>query len=214
MRILQLQDQGLQESEVQRQTLAIQLEQKKAALDEEARLGKKTAAEVTALKMLEDKKYAQATKAIDKEVQASKRAGNVGMVKDSIAAATAIFGENKALAIAAALINTYEGISAGVALGYPMAIPAVALAAATGFMAVKNILKTDKGGGSGGGGSAPSSTNTSTATAVFENPTRTQNVASVNAPPPAELPAAPQQILVLETLDEAKGQQQVKINSK
>jgi len=58
----------------------------------------------------------------------------------------------KALAISAALINTYQGISAGVKLGFPAAIPAVALAAATGFSAVKNIISTKVPGASSGGG--------------------------------------------------------------
>lgn len=48
----------------------------------------------------------------------------------------------KSLAIAGALINTYQGIAAGVKLGFPLAIPAVAMAAMTGFAAVKNILAT------------------------------------------------------------------------
>lgn len=63
----------------------------------------------------------------------------------------------KAIAISSALINTYLGISAGVKLGYPAAIPAVLAAAATGFKAVKNIIgtKVPKGGGAGGG-SVPS----------------------------------------------------------
>jgi hypothetical protein len=65
----------------------------------------------------------------------------------------------KALAVSAALINTYLGITAGVKLGFPAAIPAVAIAAATGFSAVKNILATKVPGASSGGGgnmSAPS----------------------------------------------------------
>lgn len=63
----------------------------------------------------------------------------------------------KALAISAALINTYQGISAGVKLGFPAAIPAVAIAAATGFSAVKNIIATKvPGAGSGGAGNMSS----------------------------------------------------------
>ena len=61
----------------------------------------------------------------------------------------------KALGVASAAINTYQGIAAGVKLGYPLAIPAVAMAAATGFAAVKNILAVKVPGGSGGP-SAPS----------------------------------------------------------
>jgi hypothetical protein len=45
----------------------------------------------------------------------------------------------KAAALAQAVINTYQGITAGIKLGYPAAIPAVA--AATGwFCAVKTLL--------------------------------------------------------------------------
>ena len=57
-----------------------------------------------------------------------------------------------------ALINTYQGIAAGVKLGFPLAIPAVLAAAATGFKAVKSIIATKipNGGGGSGGGSAPS----------------------------------------------------------
>jgi hypothetical protein len=58
----------------------------------------------------------------------------------------------KALAVSAALINTYLGITAGVKLGFPAAIPAVAIAAATGFSAVKNIIATKVPGGSSSGG--------------------------------------------------------------
>jgi len=61
----------------------------------------------------------------------------------------------KTLAVASALISTYEGIAKGVKLGFPAMIPAIAIASATGFSAVRNILKTKVPGG-GGGGSAPS----------------------------------------------------------
>ena len=57
----------------------------------------------------------------------------------------------KALAVSAALINTYLGITAGVKLGFPAAIPAVAIAAMTGFSAVKNIIATKVPGGASGG---------------------------------------------------------------
>lgn len=50
-------------------------------------------------------------------------------------------GAGKALALAQALMNTYQGIAAGVKLGFPAAIPAVAAATATGFKAVTNIKK-------------------------------------------------------------------------
>jgi len=227
MRILQLEDQNLTESEMmrskldadtelQKDTWAIQLEQRKAALDLELEAGKKTAAEVTNLKLLEDKKYALAVKKIDKEVAATKRAAQISIVKDSLAAAEMIFGESKALSVAMALINTYQGITAGVALGWPMAIPAVALAAATGFAAVKNILKTNKDGGGGGASASAPSTGSGGATpaaAIFENPARTQTVATVDAAPIQEAQDNTQVVLVVETLQEVEKSKQVKINS-
>ena len=211
MRILALQEQGAAEAEVQLATLASQYEQKQLALDAELAAEKKTAEEIRVLKELEDKKYAAATKKIDDQVAAAKRSMIVGMVKDSLAAASAIFGENKAIAVASALVNTYEGISAGVKLGYPAAIPAVAAAAATGFAAVKNILKTDK---NGGGGSSSAGSSTATPAATFENVARTQTVATVNAAPVQDAQPTSQPVLILETLSEAQKNQIVKINSK
>lgn len=210
LRLLELEDQGLQEAEVQKDTLAIQLEQKKLSLDQQLLEEKLTAEQVTAIKLLEDTKYAKATTKIDKQVAAAKKAISANVAKDLIGAAQAIFGESKALAIASALMNTYEGITA--ALKAPTIVQRVAgvtFAAGTGFAAVKNILKTDKGttGGDTGVG------NTSQAATVFENPARTQSVASVNAAPPIEQVQNSPPVLVLETLDEVKGQQQIKIKS-
>jgi hypothetical protein len=62
----------------------------------------------------------------------------------------------KAIAISSALINTYLGITAGLKLGFPLAIPAVLAASVTGFKAVKSIIATKVPGGGGGGGSVPS----------------------------------------------------------
>ena len=62
----------------------------------------------------------------------------------------------KAIALAKAGINMYQGISAGVALGLPAAIPAVAFATGTGLKAIKDIMSTKipsaTGGGNVGGG--------------------------------------------------------------
>lgn len=230
MRILQLQDQGLTELDIQKATLALQLEQKKATLDAELENEKKTAAEVTALKKLEDEKYAAATKKIDKEVLKTKKAAQFGIVQDSLAAASLIFEDSKALAIASALINTYQGITAIWAAPSTLPEPygtigkvaATAVAAASGFAAVRNIVKTNKGSGGGGGGASSGSSSSSSSVSTggsantqtsFDNPARTQTIATVDQAP--IINAAPSQtpVLVLETLDEVKGQQQIKIKS-
>lgn len=68
------------------------------------------------------------------------------------------FEISKAWALADALISTAQGIAAGVRLGWPMGVPAVAWAAANGFAQV-NAIRNQKFGGAGGaaasGGGTP-----------------------------------------------------------
>ena len=210
LKILTLEEQGYAENELKRQILEAEhierLRMIGLQVDAEGKLTAKGKKEVE----IENKKYQKATKSIDEQVMQTKRNANFKMVQDSIGALQAIFGESKALSVASALINTYQGITAGVKLGYPLAIPAVALAAATGFAAVKNILKTDKG--SSGGGSSDSGTS-SPAPQTFENPAVTQTLATLQQVPAVNGQNQPQTVLVLETLQEVTNQQQIKINS-
>ncbi len=67
------------------------------------------------------------------------------------------FEVSKKFAIADALISTYQGIAAGVKLGWPQAIPAVAWAAATGFKQISAIKSQTFGGSSSGSSSATTS---------------------------------------------------------
>lgn len=68
------------------------------------------------------------------------------------------FEISKAWAVADALISTFQGIAAGVKMGWPQGIPAVAWAAATGYAQV-SAIKNQQFGGAGGaaasGGGAP-----------------------------------------------------------
>ena len=68
---------------------------------------------------------------------------------------SAIFGESKGVAIAQALINTYQGITRAIAT-YPPPISTAmaAIQAAAGFAQVANIRKQTKSGGGGSGGGA------------------------------------------------------------
>jgi hypothetical protein len=59
----------------------------------------------------------------------------------------------KAWAMADAIISTAQGIAAGVKLGWPMGIPAVAWAAATGYAQI-TAIKNQKFGGAGGAAAA------------------------------------------------------------
>jgi hypothetical protein len=67
------------------------------------------------------------------------------------------FEASKAWAMADALISTYQGIAAGVKLGWPMGIPAVAWATANGFAAV-SAIKNQSFGGAGGAAAAGNGT--------------------------------------------------------
>jgi len=86
----------------------------------------------------------------------------INKVSSTMSNAAALLGENtaaaKGLAVASALINTYQGITAELAtktvtpFEIGLKIANVAIIAATGFKAVKNILATKVPGSSGGGG--------------------------------------------------------------
>ncbi len=93
-----------------------------------------------------EEKYAERKKKIDEEYNKTKIAAlgaTLNVVVNLIGKESAV---GKAAALTQALINTYQGITAGVKLGWPLAIPAVAYATATGFSAVKNITKLEQGG--------------------------------------------------------------------
>lgn len=162
-------------------------------------------------KLLSDKKYASDTKKLDKELRSQRQANNVQMLNDSVGALNALFGESKALSVASALINTYQGITAGVKLGFPAAIPAVAFAATTGFAAVKNILRTNKGATSLDSGAGSSVTTSGVGN--FVNSAQTSTVATVTDRPVEQNTVVSPPVLVLESLLEVQEQRIVKINS-
>lgn len=78
----------------------------------------------------------------------------LAITQNTLGAISALIGKEsaagKAVAIAQSLINTYQGITAALAAPFPLSIPAVATAAATGFKAVKDIMSTDPMGGGEG----------------------------------------------------------------
>jgi hypothetical protein len=117
----------------------------------------------------ENLEFKEADNKIDK-LSAEQKIALAQQTADALVAVSSILGKEtaagKALAISAALINTYQGISAGVKLGFPAAIPAVALAAATGFSAVKNILATKVPGTSSSGAGNISSPNLNAAAPI------------------------------------------------
>ena len=117
-----------------------------------------------------DNKEAEAK--IDK-LSAEQKIALAQQTGDALLAVSDILGREtaagKALAVSAALINTYQGISAAVKLPFPASIPAVAFAAATGFGAVKNILAVKVPGASSTGTGNISSPNLNTAAPIAPN---------------------------------------------
>ena len=111
------------------------------------------------------KQTADAQLRID-EAKAQAQTQLINKVSSTMAGAAALLGENtaaaKGLAVASALINTYQGITAELAtktvtpFEIGLKIANVAIIAATGFKAVKNILATKVPGSSGGGGGGAS----------------------------------------------------------
>jgi hypothetical protein len=163
-------------------------------------------------KALAEKKFNSETVKNDKILLAQKNQSNVKMVQDGISALQSLFGESKALSVASALVNTYLGITA--ALKAPTLaerIVGITLATATGFSAVKNILKTNKSSSSiEGGGSAPVTT---TGAGSFVNNSQTSTIATVSQSPVENRTIVTPPVLVLESFLEVQNQVAIKVSS-
>ena len=144
------------------------------AIQEEAAMN-----ELTTLKATEDEKQrirdgfqkkrnklAKEEKKFNEKVKKEEMKGQIAMAGQTFGAIAGLLGENsaagKASAIAAATINTYQGITAELAtktvtpFEIGLKIANVATIAAIGFKSVKDIISTPVPGGGGGGGGAPS----------------------------------------------------------
>ena len=123
---------------------------------------------------------------IDKKLLKIKIAGVISEVEaygEAAGAVAEIIGKQtkagKILASASAIIHTLQGIAAGIKLGYPAAIPAIALAAAVGYKTVKAINAVQIPGFSGG--SAPTIPSIVTAPLVPTATSTSLNQSSINA---------------------------------
>lgn len=87
-----------------------------------------------------------------------------------------LFKINQIFAISDALISTYQGIAAGVKLGWPQAIPAVAWAAANGFAQVSKIKSMSYGKSGGGGSGSGGGSEGGSSSAAAAPPPNTFNV--------------------------------------
>ena len=148
------------ELEIQQQAARDELETYRATADEKAK--------VDALFAKKKEKLDKEKQKFDKKMQKAEKDQQIALAGQTFGAIADLLGTNsaagKAAAIAAATINTYQGITAELAtktvtpFEIGLKIANVATIAAIGFKSVKDIISTPVpggGGGSGGGGSAP-----------------------------------------------------------
>lgn len=211
IRLQDITDRGLTENEIRQATLQENYDNELLLLNQSLADQKVSYEVYTQQKTLADKKFSAETSKNDKAIAAQKKALNNQMLSDGVSALNSLFGENKAVAVASALINTYLGITAALAVPFPASIPAVAAAAATGFAAVKNILSSNKGSTSVDSGSAKPITTSGTGS--FVNTAQTETVARVSEKPESNAPIVTPPVLILESLLEAQTQHHIKITS-
>lgn len=133
--VIDLENQRLLDEERFANEFELERERERIRYEAELAAAEKTGADLTLIK----KKHALAQEKIDEALQQSIVASygaTAGVVAGLLGDQSAL---GKAAALTQALINTYQGITAGVKLGYPAAIPAVAAASATGFQAISKI---------------------------------------------------------------------------
>ena len=151
---------GKSEREIERLELQQDYEAKKALIEREITDEAEKNERLLALQT----DYNNNTKKLDQEVENAK----LEMAKQTLGNISKAVGENtkagKAAAAAAALINTYQGITAELAtktatpFGFALKLANIATTAAIGFKSVKDILKTNPESTAGGDTTAPTST--------------------------------------------------------
>ena len=155
-KIENLWDKAARELEVSRDQQLKELEDLKATEEEKQKVKEAYTAKVVKLDKEKDK--------FDKKLLKDKREAQIGMAKSTFEGIASLLGENsaagKAASVSAALINTYQGITAELAtktvtpFEIGLKIANVATIAGIGFKSVKDIISTPIPGGKGGGGGA------------------------------------------------------------
>jgi hypothetical protein len=217
IRLQDIQDRDASEQEIKQALLSAQYDQELILL-EKSLSDKVISQGVYDQKLLlAGKKFDSQTKKNDQILNKQKRDETERTVAHGLNALGSLFEGSKAIAVASALFNTYQGITAELSTKaitpyeIGLKVANVAFVAAAGFAAVKNILKTDK---SGGGGAASSSTpSTTSGTRSFVNTAQTETVARVSDTPQQQNTVVSPPILILETLQEATANLAVKITS-
>jgi len=167
---------------------------------------------------LAEKKFNSETVKNDKILNKQKRDETERTVANGLNALGSLFEGSKAIAVASALFNTYQGITAELSTKavtpyeIGLKVANVAFVAAAGFAAVKNILKTNKGDSSVGDTSTAKPVTTS-GTGSFVNTAQTETVARVSDTPQQSNVVVTPPVLILETLQEATNNLAIKVAS-
>ncbi|RIV50897.1 hypothetical protein D2V93_08480 [Flagellimonas taeanensis] len=154
--LARLQEEGASKFEIERERIRQEFEIQKSELDKQKADG-----------LISEQLYQAKLNAIKQDSRRKDSDNEKALAEQKIAITASVLGTisgllgkesaaGKAVALAQSLINTYQGITAGLAAPWPMSIPAVATAAATGFKAVKDIIKTNPLDGTGSTASASS----------------------------------------------------------
>jgi hypothetical protein len=152
-----LEIENLAKTELEKQTLI-------EKLDGEHKVRLADATKLDNDKILANEKANSEAKILLAQKEAEAKQALFAKTSDTLSKGADLLGKNtaagKSMAVASALINTYQGITAELAtktvtpFEIGLKVANVAVIAATGFKAVKNILAVKTPGGGGGGGAA------------------------------------------------------------
>lgn len=127
-------------------------------------------------RLLSQQDYANLMQQVDATHQAKMGSQMREGVATTIGALSQLFNKSKPIAIASALVNTWQGMTEALKLPFPKNIAAAATTLATGMNAVRNIKSTT----SGGGGSTSGSIGGAGATAASAAAAPQQNMQTLN----------------------------------
>jgi hypothetical protein len=133
-----LQESLMSQEQLQMESYARQQETLKQALD---------------ARLVSQQDYANLMQQVEATHQAKMGSQMRAGVATTIGALSQLFNKSKPLAIASALVNTWQGMTEALKLPFPKNIAAAATTLATGMNAVRNIRSTSPGGGGSASGS-------------------------------------------------------------
>ena len=131
-------------------------------------------------RLLSQQDYANLMEQVEATHQAKMGSQMREGVATTIGALSQLFNKSKPLAIASALVNTWQGMTEALKLPFPKNIAAAATTLATGMNAVRNIKSTSPGGGGSTSGSIGAGGASAAAAAAPQQNVQTLNFTLTN----------------------------------